>query len=107
MYKQDTNRLCFDLLQHLPAKSQTPLDLRNCQRWIQSFRTRPRAVENSMAPVQTHAVVQRILALLCLLISAIRDPAVGLEEYCRAEVLFAVPPVRRAGCAAAGAENAF
>lgn len=60
-----------------------------------------------MASVQAHAVVQRILALSFLFISRVGYPAVGLEEDSRAEVLLLIPPVRRAGCRAAGAENAF
>lgn len=60
-----------------------------------------------MAAVQGHAVVQRIFALLRLLVSRVGDPAVRLEEHGRAKVLLAVPPVRGAGGAAAGAENAL
>ena len=60
-----------------------------------------------MATVQAHAVVELVLALLRSLISRVGNPAVRLHEDCRAKVLFRVPPVRWAGCAAAGAENAF
>jgi hypothetical protein len=60
-----------------------------------------------VATVDRHAVVEGVLALSRLLITRVSDPAVGLEENGGSEVLFAVPPVRRAGCAAAGAENAL
>lgn len=60
-----------------------------------------------MASVQRHGVVEGILTLGGLLVSRVSDPAVGLEEDGWAKVFFTVPPVRWAGCAAAGAENAF
>ena len=60
-----------------------------------------------MAPVQAHAVVQHLSPLGLVLVAGIGEPAVGLQEDGGAEVLFAVPPVRGAGCRAAGAEDAF
>jgi hypothetical protein len=92
---------------HSPAKRKTLLDLRNCQRGIQPLRTRPRTIENGVAPVQTHAVIQCLFALLRLLVPAVGDPAVGLEQHGGAEVFLAVPPVRGAGGAAASAQDAF
>lgn len=89
------------------CKSQTLLNLRNSQRWVQALRTHPRAVQNSVATVQTHAVVQSLLPLLLALISAVGKPAVRLKENGGAEVFLAVPPIRWAGGRATGAENAF
>lgn len=89
------------------SKSHTLLNLRNSQRRVQALRARPRAVENSMAPVQAHAVVELVLALLRLLVPRVGDPAVRLHEHGRAEVFLGVPPVGGAGGAAAGAEDAF
>lgn len=60
-----------------------------------------------MAAVDAHAVVQGGLALLGLLVARVGQPAVRLQQDGRAQVLLAVPPVRRAGCRAAGAENAL
>lgn len=60
-----------------------------------------------MAPVQAHAVVQRLLALGLVLVARVGEPAVGLEKHGGAEVFFAVPPVRGAGGGAAGAKDAF
>ena len=60
-----------------------------------------------MASVQAHAVVEGVLALGLPLVTRIGDPAVRLEENGRSKVLLLVPPVRGAGCRAAGAENAF
>lgn len=60
-----------------------------------------------MAPIKTHTIIQHRLPLLLALIPTIRQPAITLEQDGRAEVLFAVPPVGRAGGRAAGAEDAF
>ena len=60
-----------------------------------------------MASIKTHAVVQRVVALRRLLIAAVGDPTVRLEEDSGAEVLLAVPPVGRARCATAGTQNAL
>lgn len=67
-------------------KSHLLLDLRNRQTRVQALRTSPRAVQNSMTPVQTHAIIQRRLSLLLLLISAIRQPSITLQQHRRAEV---------------------
>jgi hypothetical protein len=45
------------------------LDLGNRQRGVQSLGARPRAVENGVAAVQTHAVVEGVLALSHLLVT--------------------------------------
>jgi hypothetical protein len=115
------SNMCHSIVYNSPAKdpilpllqrkrnleSHLLLDFRNGQTWVQALRASPRAVQNSMTPVQTHAVIQRRLSLLLLLISAIRQPSVTLQQHCRAKVFLRVPPVRRAGGGAAGAENAL
>lgn len=60
-----------------------------------------------MAAVQAHAVVEHLLALGVALVARVVEPAVRLQQDRRAEVLLAVPPVRRARCRAARAEDAF
>jgi hypothetical protein len=98
----------FPLLQCKHSlESHLLLDLRDRQPWVQALRTSPRAVQNSMTPIQTHTVIQRRLSLLLLLISAVRQPSVTLQQHCRAKVFLRIPPVRRAGGGAAGAENAL
>jgi hypothetical protein len=89
------------------SESHALLDLGNRQRRVQSLGTCPRAVENGVATVQAHAVVERILSLGQLLVTRVGDPAVRLEQDGGAEVLLLVPPVGWAGGGAAGAENAF
>ena len=89
------------------GKRQTLLDLSNGERWVETLGAYSRAVENGVASVQAHAVVQSLLPLLCALVSAIGEPSVRLEKNGWAEVFLAVPPVRRAGGRAAGAQNAL
>ena len=89
------------------SESHALLDLSNRQRRVQTLRACPRAVENGVASVQAHAVVQGVLAFGLLLITRVGDPAVRLEEDGGSKILLLVPPVGWAGCRAAGAENAF
>jgi len=60
-----------------------------------------------MTPVHAHAVIQRRPTRGLVLVTGVCQPAIGLEEHGGAEIFFAVPPVGRARCAAAEAENAF
>lgn len=46
-----------------------------------------------MATVDAHGVIERSLALQLLLVTRVGEPAVGLEQNGRAEVLLRVPPV--------------
>lgn len=89
------------------SKRHRLLNLRNRLAGIQPLRARPRAVQNRVTPVQTHAVVEHLLALRFVLVAGVGEPAVGLEEDGGAEVLFAVPPVGGAGCRAASTKDAF
>lgn len=70
---------------------------------IETLGACPTAVHDRVASIQTHAVVESLLTLLCSLVSAVGEPSVGLKQHSRTQVLFAVPPVRRTGCAAASA----
>lgn len=69
------------------------LDLSDRKSRVEALRARPRAVENGVASVQAHAVVEGVLALGLLLVTRVGDPAVGLKEDGRTEVLLLVPPV--------------
>lgn len=89
------------------GESHALLDLGNRQRRVEALGACPRAVKNGVASVQAHAVVEGVLALGLLLVTRVGDPAVRLEKNSGSEVLLLVPPVGRAGCRAAGAENAF
>jgi len=112
-----SSRLLGILVSHLPIalfmpalrflKSHLLLDFRNRQARVQALRARPRAVQNGVTSVQTHAVIQSGLTLLLLRVSRVSNPSVALHQNSRAKVFLRVPPVRGAGCRAAGAENAF
>jgi len=91
----------------LHLESHLLLDLRDRQPRIQALRAGSRAVQDGVAPVYAHAVVQRVLALLLFLISRVGEPSVALKEDGRAEVLFAVPPVAGARGRAACAQDAL
>mmetsp|Transcript_15215 Transcript_15215/g.41587 ORF Transcript_15215/g.41587 Transcript_15215/m.41587 type:complete len:308 (-) Transcript_15215:66-989(-) len=65
------------------------------------------AVHDAVAAVELHGVVDPGEALLRELVAGVGDPAVGLHEHGRAEVVLGVPPVGRAGGHAAGAQDAL
>ena len=82
-------------------------NFRNRLARIQPLWTRPTAVQNRMASVQAHAVIQHLFPLRFVLVAGIGQPAVWLQEHGGAEVFFAVPPVRGTRGRAAGAQYAF
>ena len=73
------------------------LDLGNCATGVQTLGASPCAVENGVATVDAHAVVESGLALGGSLVTGIDQPTEGLEQNGGSEVLLAVPPVGRAG----------
>ena len=83
------------------------LDLRDRLARVQALGADAGAVEDGVASVQTHAVVQHGFALGLVLVAGVGEPAVGCQQDGGAEVFFAVPPVGGAGGGAAGAEDAF
>ena len=58
-----------------------------------------------MTPVQAHLILELLFPLLLELISGICQPPVALHQDRWSQVLGTVPPVTRAGCRAACAEN--
>lgn len=89
------------------SKSHTLLNLRNRLPRIQPLRTRPTTVQNSMTPIQTHTIIQHSLPLFLVLIPAIRQPPITLQQHRGTEILLGVPPVGGAGGGATGAQNTF
>lgn len=75
------------------VSSQHLLDLGNSTSRVQTLGAGSRAVENGVATVDAHAVVQGVLTLGGLLVSGVGQPAVGLEQDGGTKVLLAVPPV--------------
>lgn len=88
-------------------KSHLLLDRLDGEAGVQALGARPRAVENGVAAVEGHGVVEGVLALERLLVAGIDQPAVRLKQDGGAEVLLRVPPVRGARGRAARAENAL
>lgn len=72
------------------------LDLGDGESGVQALGTCPGAVEDGVAAVQRHGVVEGVLAVCGSLVTRVGDPAVGLEEDGGAEVFLRVPPVRGA-----------
>lgn len=68
-------------------------DLGNGLGRVKSLGTYSGAVHDRMTPVQTHRVFQHRLAFLLALVPRIGQPAIGLQQHGRTEVLFGVPPV--------------
>ena len=68
-------------------KSHLLLDLRNRQPRIQAFGACPRAIQNSMTPIQTHTIIQGRLPLLLLFIPAIRQPPITLQQHRGSQIL--------------------
>lgn len=74
-------------------RGQHLLGLGNRATRVQTLGASPCAVENGVAPVDAHGVVESGLALGGALIARVDQPAVGLEQDGGAQVLLAVPPV--------------
>mmetsp|Transcript_5135 Transcript_5135/g.7816 ORF Transcript_5135/g.7816 Transcript_5135/m.7816 type:complete len:254 (+) Transcript_5135:273-1034(+) len=91
----------------LPFSVHHFLDVGNRLSRVQVLRARVAAVHDRMASVQLEGVVQLLQALLGELVPAVLDPAVGLHQHCRAQVLVGAPPVGGAGGGAARAQDAL
>ena len=88
-------------------KGELLLDLGNGLGRIEPLRTDPGAVHDGVAPIDAHRVIQLRFALLLLLVARVGQPPECLQKNGRTQVLFRVPPVRRAGRRAARAEDAL
>lgn len=91
----------------LCAKSHLLLDLGNGLAGVETLGAGPRAVENGVAAVQAHGVLELALARRRALVSGVDQPPVRLQQDGGAEVLFGIPPVRGARRRAAGAQDAL
>src|SRR5690606_26641728 len=90
----------------LPRQHQL-LDLADRLGRVQALRAGARAVEDGVAAVQLERILEVVQARAGVLVAAVDDPAVGLQQHGRAEVAVAVPPVARAAGGAAAAQDAF
>jgi len=83
------------------------LDLGNGLSGVEVLGAGVGAVHNGVALVELEGVVQSSQTLLALGVTRIGNPAVGLHEHSRAQVLVAIPPVGGARSRTAGAQNAL
>ena len=75
------------------SKSHLLLDLSNRLAGVQPLGACASAVEDSVAAVQRHGVLEVGLALGGALVTRVGEPAVGLEEDGGTKVFLRVPPV--------------
>ena len=60
-----------------------------------------------MAAIEPEGIFELVEPLAGALVAAVLDPAIGLQQDGRAKIAVAVPPIRRTGCRAAGAQDAL
>jgi hypothetical protein len=75
------------------SESHGLLELGDGESGVETLGTCPGAVQDGVAAVEGHGVVEGVLAGGGSLVTRVGDPAVGLEEDGGAEVLLRVPPV--------------
>ncbi len=61
--------------------------------WVQTLWTGLGAVHNRVAAIELERVFERVEAFIGCVITAVGDPAIGLEEDGGAEEFIAVPPI--------------
>lgn len=83
------------------------LNLRNGASWIQTLGTGASAVHDSVATVNAEGILQLAQTLRGVLVTRVDDPAIGLHQHSRAQILLGIPPVRWARRGAASAQNAL
>src|SRR5579875_3689038 len=99
------------ILRRMPALSaahdEQLLDLGDRLGRVQVLGAGAGAVHDRMAAVEPERVFERIKALAGLLVAAVGDPAIGLQQHRRTEIALAGPPIARAGGRAAEAQDAL
>src|SRR6185437_5729777 len=83
------------------------LDLGDRLRGVESLGACPRAVHDGMAAIEAERVLEQIEPLAGILVAAVGDPAIGLQQDSRPEIPVAVPPIARTGGRAAEAQDAL
>src|SRR6202030_1223782 len=91
---------------HLPLDHHA-LDIGNCLRRIQVLRAGLGAIHDGVAAIEPERVFQIVQPLAGRLIARVDDPALRLQQRRRPEIAVRIPPIARAGCGAAGAQNAL
>lgn len=88
--KENSNSVLYP---HNLVRGQHLLDLSDGLTGVQTLGAGSCAVENGVATVNAHAVVESGLALGGALVTRVGEPAVGLEEDGGTKVFLAVPPI--------------
>src|SRR5436305_13452424 len=91
----------------LTALGYHSLGIGNRTRRVEPFGTGLGAIHDGVAAIETERVLEPVEALAGTLIAAVGEPAIGLQQDRRAEILVLVPPITRAGGRAAEAEDAL
>lgn len=65
------------------------------------------AVQYGMAAIELELIIYRIQSLLCIFVTTITYPPIGVEQGGGAQIRLRVPPVAGAGCATAGTQYAL
>ena len=76
-------------------------------RGVQPFRARLCAVHDRVTAIEAEWILQAVKPLPGGLIPTVGKPAIGLQQDRRTEILVLVPPVARARCGAAEAQDAL
>src|SRR6267378_4249904 len=77
------------------------------ERRVEALRAGLGAVHDRVAAVEAERILEPIKALARPLVATVSEPAVGLQQDRRAEILVLVPPVARARGRAAEAQDAL
>lgn len=83
------------------------LDLGNGLTGVEVLGASPGAVHDGVASVEGESVLELLSSLLAEVVTGVGHPSVSLHEDGGTEILVLVPPVGRARCGAASAENAL
>src|SRR5579859_937694 len=90
-----------------PPRYQELLDLADRLAGVEALGAGPGTIHDGMAAVEPERILERVQALAGLLVAAVGDPAVGLQQDRGSEIAVAVPPIARARGRAAEAEDAL
>src|SRR5207342_3749563 len=74
---------------------------------VEPLRADVRAVHDRVAAIQAEWILKRVEPFARRLITAVRQPAIGLKQDGRSEEFVAVPPIARAAGRAAETEDAL
>ncbi len=89
------------------AAGDLAFDAGNSLARIQTFWAGLGAVHDSMTAIKGKSVIQSIQTFIRLVIAAVSDPTIGLQQHCWSQIFLAVPPIAWACCGAAETQDTF